>query len=214
MNYVAYAALSLTNDYFSWEKEQKAHIMSIGRIPLVNAVQIVMVSKMSTESKAKEAIRAEVRTHEERFCPLKKQYQATSNSSGSILSLLNLLEDTMAGNFAWSLRVPRYWKIDRNPYHDHLGAFGSDEVRVIKTLAQVHDDALIDDTVMVDLVDPEGVKMSNAYRYHLVLADLLTRPAILCNAKRDIVIELEEKILMKCSPSTSLKEEVSLSPLK
>lgn len=133
MSYTAYAALALTNDLFSWEKEYRAHLESNGQVPLVNAVYIVMLSDSLTESAAKTVIRAEIKAHEEHFCGLREQYEANPNRSEPIVRWLELLEHSMAGNFAWSLQTPRYQKIESNPYVKHYKAFG-DEVRVITPL--------------------------------------------------------------------------------
>jgi predicted HAD superfamily phosphohydrolase len=54
---VAYAALALTNDLFSWEKELKSHLESKGQVPLVNAVHVVMASNNVTERTAKAVVR-------------------------------------------------------------------------------------------------------------------------------------------------------------
>ncbi|KGO37245.1 Terpenoid synthase [Penicillium expansum] len=131
MSYAAYAELCLVNDLFSWDKEYAAYVKSNGDVPLVNAVHIVAVTQGLTHCAAKAVVQAEVRAHEERFCFLKEQYEATSSPSESVLRWLKLLEHSMAGNWVWSLCVPRYFKVDRNPYKDHLAKFGSDAVRVL-----------------------------------------------------------------------------------
>ncbi|KZN86668.1 Fusicoccadiene synthase [Penicillium chrysogenum] len=134
MSYVAYAELCLVNDLFSWDKEYASHIKSNGDVPLVNAVHIVAVTQGLTHCAAKAVVQAEVRAHEERFCQLKEQYEATDKPSHEVLRWLRLLEHSMAGNWVWSLCVPRYCKVDRNPYKDHLEKYGSDAVRVLTPL--------------------------------------------------------------------------------
>ncbi|KAJ5801567.1 uncharacterized protein N7518_003635, partial [Penicillium psychrosexuale] len=131
MSYVAYAELCLVNDLFSWDKEYDAHVKSNGEVPLVNAVHIVAVTQGLTHCAAKAVVQAEIRAHEERFCYLKEQYKATASPSDSVLNWLKLLEHSMAGNWVWSLCVPRYFKVERNPYKDHLEKFGSEAVRVL-----------------------------------------------------------------------------------
>ncbi|KAJ5766240.1 uncharacterized protein N7511_003856 [Penicillium nucicola] len=139
MSYMAYAELCLVNDLFSWEKEYASHLKSGGDVPLVNAVHIVAVNQGLTHSAAKAVIMAEIRAHEERFCHLKEQYKSTCNPSRSVLDWLTLLEHSMAGNWVWSLRVPRYWKTERNPYKDHLETFGTHRVRVLAPPEQFFD---------------------------------------------------------------------------
>ncbi|KAJ5193267.1 hypothetical protein N7449_009409 [Penicillium cf. viridicatum] len=139
MSYVAYAELCLVNDLFSWDKEYASHIKTNGEVPLINAVHIVAVTQGLTHCAAKAVVQAEIRAHEERFCLLKEQYEATSNPSDSVLRWLKLLEHSMAGNWVWSLCVPRYFKADRNPYKDHLEKYGSDAVRVFTIPEQLRD---------------------------------------------------------------------------
>jgi hypothetical protein len=139
MSYMAYAELCLVNDLFSWDKEYASHLKSSGDVPLVNAVHIVAVNQGLTHSAAKAVVMAEIRAHEERFCHLKEKYKSTSNPSKSVLDWLTLLEHSMAGNWVWSLRVPRYWKTERNPYKDHLETFGTNNVRVLAPPEQFFD---------------------------------------------------------------------------
>ncbi|KAJ5306782.1 hypothetical protein N7508_005797 [Penicillium antarcticum] len=139
MSYMAYAELCLVNDLFSWEKEYASHLKSGGDVPLVNAVHIVAVNQGLTHSAAKAVVMAEIRAHEERFCHLKEQYKGTQRPSRSVLDWLALLEHSMAGNWVWSLRVPRYWKTERNPYKDHLENFGTNKVRILAPPEQFFD---------------------------------------------------------------------------
>ncbi|KAL2856751.1 isoprenoid synthase domain-containing protein [Aspergillus pseudodeflectus] len=128
---VAYAALALTNDLFSWEKELKSHLESKGQVPLVNAVHVVMASNNVTERTAKAVVKEEIRAHEEQFSLLRKQYMATTDRSQSVISWLQLLQDTMAGNMAWSLKTPRYSKTIQNPYKDHFKASTKDVISIL-----------------------------------------------------------------------------------
>lgn len=163
MSYIAYAELCLVNDLFSWDKEYAAHVKSHGDVPLVNAVHIVAVTQGLTHCAAKAVVQAEIRAHEERFCFLKEQYEATSSPSESILRWLRLLEHSMAGNWVWSLCVPRYFKVDRNPYTDHLAKFGSDAVRVLTPkMEHKHD---IQDNHQVLLKDPSRSKYKTIIRF-------------------------------------------------
>ncbi|CDM32996.1 hypothetical protein DTO013E5_5797 [Penicillium roqueforti] len=157
MSYVAYAELCLVNDLFSWDKEYDAHVKSNGEVPLVNAVHIVAVTQGLTHCAAKAVVQAEIRAHEERFCYLKEQYKATASPSDSILSWLKLLEHSMAGNWVWSLCVPRYFKVERNPYKDHLEKFGSEAVRVLTPEEHLRDSKQeINGTKEIELQEPKS----------------------------------------------------------
>ncbi|KXG48999.1 Terpenoid synthase [Penicillium griseofulvum] len=180
INYIAYAELALVNDLFSWEKEKAAYIKSGETIPVVNAVQIVMTSKMLTESAAKEVVRSELTVHEERFCQLRDQYKTTSNPSRSILRILELLEHAMAGNYVWSIRCPRYAKSDRNPYRDYIETFGSEKVPVISPQASIFE-STSEATNCADTIEPKQLDM----------------------------LAIEEKVLMKTSLGNDLQDEAS-----
>lgn len=86
---------------------------------------------------AKVMIRDEIRAHEKRFCQLRDEYMSSLTPSSSIANWLRLLEDSMAGNFIWSIRCPRYYQMDRNPYRDHLEAFGKDKIKIITASVEV-----------------------------------------------------------------------------
>lgn len=146
ISYVAYAALTLTNDLFSWDKEYKAHIESQGSVPLVNAVHTVMVSHGLDQEAAKAMIRDELRAHEHRFCQMRDEYKAGPNASSSVVDWFRLLEDTMAGNFIWSVRVPRYCPTDRDPYRDHLDAFDRDSIRVLTAPVEISSSVAVNGT--------------------------------------------------------------------
>ncbi|KAJ5259899.1 hypothetical protein N7505_009280 [Penicillium chrysogenum] len=162
MSYVAYAELCLVNDLFSWDKEYASHIKSNGDVPLVNAVHIVAVTQGLTHCAAKAVVQAEVRAHEERFCQLKEQYEATDKPSHEVLRWLRLLEHSMAGNWVWSLCVPRYCKVDRNPYKDHLEKYGSDAVRVLTPLDRLcWSKQEIKDMKQSELKDPSSTTESD-----------------------------------------------------
>ncbi|RJE25610.1 geranyl-geranyl pyrophosphate [Aspergillus sclerotialis] len=180
MSYVAYAALSLTNDLFSWEKEYKSHIENHGNVPLVNAVHIIQISQNLTQSAAQAVIRTEIRVHEQRYAQLSEEYKATPHPSESIIRWLNLLEDSIAGNFVWSLRVPRYREIDRNPYHDHLNAFGNEAVRVLMPPLQILGSATNDGDNNTDDSHPLGNALSGK--------DFLTGPPMSDGLNDELVL--------------------------
>ncbi|OQE91319.1 hypothetical protein PENNAL_c0010G00185 [Penicillium nalgiovense] len=171
MSYVAYAELCLVNDLFSWDKEYASHIKSNGDVPLVNAVHIVAVTQGLSHCAAKAVLQAEIRAHEERFCQLKEQYEATDRPSHEVLRWLRLLEHSMAGNWVWSLCVPRYCKVDRNPYKDHLEKYGSDAVRVLTPLDRLRESKQeIEDTTQSEL------KGSRASKYKIHPSSLEPNP--------------------------------------
>lgn len=171
---------------FSWEKEKTAYIKSGETIPVVNAVQIVITSKMLTESAAKEVVRSEITVHEERFCQLRDQYKSTPNPSRSILSILELLEHAMAGNYVWSIRCPRYAKSDRNPYRDYIETFGSEKVPVISPQASIFE-STSEAMNCVDTIEPEQPNKLGMLKYHLNLLQNLKIHSVIYNTKPGIL---------------------------
>ncbi|CAG8302891.1 unnamed protein product [Penicillium salamii] len=161
MSYAGHAHLTLTADLFSWERELNSHLESNGRILLDNAVHVLMVSQILSESSAKEVVRNEIRALEERFLQLKGQYEATTEPVESIIRWLNLLEDIMVGNFVWSLRTTRYSCPGPNPYQDHLKAFDYDDIHIVRPPAQTAVPILEADPNQPNYLDP----VLDAYSY-------------------------------------------------
>ncbi|CAG8376199.1 unnamed protein product [Penicillium salamii] len=161
MSHAGYAHLSLMADLFSWERELKSHLESNGRILLDNAVHVLMVSQNLSQTSAKEVVRNEIRALEERFLQLKGQYEATTELVESIIRWLDLLKDTMVGNFVWSLRTTRYSNSGPNPYQDHLKAFDYDDVHIIRPPAQTAVPILDADPNQPNNLDP----VLDAYSY-------------------------------------------------
>ncbi|CAG8947289.1 unnamed protein product [Penicillium salamii] len=161
MSYAGHAHLTLTADLFSWERELNSHLESNGRILLDNAVHVLMVSQILSESSAKEVVRNEIRALEERFLQLKGQYEATTEPVESIIRWLNLLKDIMVGNFVWSLRTTRYSCPGPNPYQDHLKAFDYDDIHIVRSPAQTAVPILEADPNQPNYLDP----VLDAYSY-------------------------------------------------
>lgn len=127
IRYHVYAAMALTNDYFSWPKEYKAH-MKDQEIPLVNAVHVVMQCQSCSEETAKEVVEAEIRRHETLVSQFDDKYAGSPNASLGVIKWLRMCETAIAGNYIWSSQAPRYFEVESNPYKDHLAALSGEGV--------------------------------------------------------------------------------------
>lgn len=122
-----YAAMTLTNDYFSWPKEYKAH-MEDQEIPLINAVHIVMQCQSCSEETAKEVVEAEIRRHETLVSRFEDMYAESPNASLGVIKWLRMCETALAGYYIWSLQAPRYFDVESIPYKDHLATLTEESV--------------------------------------------------------------------------------------
>ncbi|RAH56249.1 terpenoid synthase [Aspergillus piperis CBS 112811] len=122
-----YAAMTLTNDYFSWPKEYKAH-MEDQEIPLINAVHVVMQCQSCSEETAKEVVKAEIRRHETLVSQFDEKYAGSPQALLGVIKWLRMCETALAGNYIWSSQAPRYFDVESNPYKDHLATLTGESV--------------------------------------------------------------------------------------
>ncbi|OJZ84714.1 hypothetical protein ASPFODRAFT_691142 [Aspergillus luchuensis CBS 106.47] len=122
-----YAAMTLTNDYFSWPKEYKAH-MEDQEIPLINAVHVVMQCQSCSEETANEVVEAEIHRHETLVSRFEDMYAESPNASLGAIRWLRMCETAIAGNYIWSSQAPRYFDVESNPYKDHLATLTGESV--------------------------------------------------------------------------------------
>ncbi|KAI1298387.1 fusicoccadiene synthase [Xylaria venustula] len=102
-----YAALGLTNDLFSWEKE-KHDAMEVGLDYVFNAIWVIMKERSASEEDAKQICCSEIMKHVSRF---KRTVEDTRNNPCLSLDLKAYLEAVLysiSGNLVWSIYCPRY----------------------------------------------------------------------------------------------------------
>jgi hypothetical protein len=102
--------VTLTNDYFSWEKEIAEHIELKGTTPLINSVAFYMKWDSLSATDAKAAVKAKIQQLEENYSALKAEYIARhgDKAPSSVIRWFNVMEAVVAGNLIWSNFTPRY----------------------------------------------------------------------------------------------------------
>ncbi|GAP91440.1 putative fusicoccadiene synthase [Rosellinia necatrix] len=102
-----YAALGLTNDLFSWEKERHDSEKA-GLDYVFNAIWVIMKEQSVTEAEAKDICRREIKKHVSTF---KQTIQETKHSpclSKDLKTYLEAVLYSISGNLVWSACCPRY----------------------------------------------------------------------------------------------------------
>jgi hypothetical protein len=102
--------VTLTNDYFSWEKEIAEHIELNGANPLINSVAFYMKWDSLSATDAKAAVKAKIQQLEEEYSVLKAEYIACHGDKppSSVIRWFSIMEAVVAGNLIWSNFTPRY----------------------------------------------------------------------------------------------------------
>jgi hypothetical protein len=100
-----FAALALTNDYFSFDREMDEADTST----LINSVSIVMRLQNVDISTAKEVIKKTIQKYEQEFLRRIEDYRHRSERvSEKIKQYLEAMTYKFSGNLVWSLNCPRY----------------------------------------------------------------------------------------------------------
>ena len=102
--------VTLTNDYFSWEKEIAEHIELNEATPLINSVAFYMKWDSLSATDAKAAVKAKIQQLEEEYSALKTEYIARhgDKTPSSVIRWFSIMEAVVAGNLIWSNFTPRY----------------------------------------------------------------------------------------------------------
>lgn len=109
--------MTLTNDYFSWDKEYQLHIQSGQSTPLLNAVYLIKCWDRVSDANAKVKLRNIICGLEKGYSTLKSEYLLKNpTASQNILKWFGCLEAIAAGNMLWSISAPRYNMDAPNPY--------------------------------------------------------------------------------------------------
>jgi len=106
-----FAALALTNDYFSFDREIEEEETSI----LINSVAIVMRLQNLNIPSAKAVIKDTIRKYEKEFMRQIDEYKQQRGSvPEKIERYMEAMSYQISGNLVWSLNCPRY-----NPDYRH-----------------------------------------------------------------------------------------------
>jgi hypothetical protein len=98
-------AVTLTNDYFSWDKEYQLHIQSGQSTPLLNAVYFIKCWERISDANAKVKLRNIICGLEKGYSSLKSGYLLKNpTASQNILKWVGCLEAFAAGNMIKSTK--------------------------------------------------------------------------------------------------------------
>lgn len=102
-----YAAISLTNDLYSWEKERDAAKRD-NLQHVVNVIWVLMRERSMTEDEAKGVCRAKIKEYVAEFVCLVEDTKHNCNLSLDTRKYVEAIQYSLSGNLVWSLYCPRY----------------------------------------------------------------------------------------------------------
>ncbi|KAJ2997364.1 hypothetical protein NUW58_g677 [Xylaria curta] len=102
-----YAALGLTNDLFSWEKE-KHDAMRVGLDYVFNAIWVIMKERSVNEAEAKRICCLEIHKYVSVFQQTVEETKHNPCLSKDLRTYLEAILYSISGNLVWSIYCPRY----------------------------------------------------------------------------------------------------------
>ena len=102
-----FAALSLTNDLFSWEKERDAAKQN-GVSHVINAIWVLMEERSITEPEAKDVCRAMIKENVAKYLLIVEETRNNLDISLDLRKYVEALQYSHSGNLVWSIYCPRY----------------------------------------------------------------------------------------------------------
>ncbi len=102
-----YAALGLTNDLLSWEKERH-DAMEAGLDYVFNAIWVIMKERSASEAEAKKICCSEIKKHVSIFKQTVEETRHNSCLSQDLRTYLEAVLYSISGNLVWSIYCPRY----------------------------------------------------------------------------------------------------------
>ena len=103
----AFAAISLTNDLFSWEKERDAAERHCSP-HIVNAIWVLMREHSITELEAQELCREKIRENVEKSVGVCRATMEDFAISLDLRKYVEAIQYSLSGNLVWSIYCPRY----------------------------------------------------------------------------------------------------------
>jgi len=105
----AWTALALTNDLFSWDKEQRSAAASNKESYISNALFVIMKEHDIPLDEAKQMARRLIRENNAKYMQVvKRTKQNPDRYSPNVIRLLDNLVYVVSGNLVWSASCPRY----------------------------------------------------------------------------------------------------------
>lgn len=102
-----YAALGLTNDLYSWEKERR-DAEAAGQDYVFNAVWVIMQEHSVGEEEAKAICADEIKKYGSEFARIVDENRDNMNLSRDVRAYLEAVLWSYIGNLVWSIYCPRY----------------------------------------------------------------------------------------------------------
>lgn len=102
-----YAAISLTNDLYSWQKERDAAKRDNVK-HVVNVIWVLMQERSITEDEAKAMCRAKIKEYVAEFVCLVEDAKHNFSLSLDTRKYVEAIQYSLSGNLVWSLYCPRY----------------------------------------------------------------------------------------------------------
>jgi fusicocca-2,10(14)-diene synthase len=102
-----YAALGLTNDLFSWEKERDAADRQ-GLSHVINAIWVLMREHSINESDAKNMCREKIKESVAEYVRIVEATSQNLEISLDLRKYIEALQYSHSGNLVWSMHCPRY----------------------------------------------------------------------------------------------------------
>jgi Terpene synthase family 2, C-terminal metal binding len=103
----AFAAISLTNDLFSWEKERDAAKRD-GVPHVINVIWVLMRERSTTELEAKSMCRVMIKEYVAEYVRIVEETKHSLWFSLDLRTYVEAILYTLSGNLVWSLYCPRY----------------------------------------------------------------------------------------------------------
>ena len=103
----AFAALSLANDLFSWEKERdEARRKGVPHV--VNAIWVLMGELSIGEEEAKEVCRQRTKDYVAETVRVARETRERTDLSLDLRVYVEAIQYSVSGNLVWSVYCPRY----------------------------------------------------------------------------------------------------------
>ena len=103
----AWAALALTNDLYSWEKERDA-AATVGAPHVVNAIWVLMREHAINESQAEDLCRQKIKEHVAEAVRVVDETKKNLDLSLDLRTYTEAILYSISGNLIWSIYCPRY----------------------------------------------------------------------------------------------------------
>ena len=103
----AFAAIGLSNDLFSWERERDS-ARENGRPYVINAVWVLMGELSVSEDEAKSVCRKKIKECVAEYISIVQKTKVDSNISPDLRFYVEATQYCVSGNMVWSTYCPRY----------------------------------------------------------------------------------------------------------